>query len=377
MSGPLHQLRVIEFSGLGPGPYCGMLLADLGADVIRIDRPGESALSFAPDRILQRGKRSIIVDLKTDPGLEIALQLVDRADAVIEGLRPGVAERLGFGPDVCLERNPKLVYGRMTGWGQSGPLAATAGHDIDYLGVSGALHPVGSEDKPIPPLNLVADFGGGAMFLAVGILAGVLAARAGGAGQVVDAAMVDGSAHLSTMFHGLLDAGMWTPVRRSNLLDGGAPFYDTYETADGHHVAVGALEPQFYAELIERLGLGEAGLPDRFDRSRWPMLRTKLAEVFRTRTRDEWIERFEGSDACVAPVLSLVEAPHHPHNVAREVFVDVGGVTQPAPAPRFSVTAPDHPSSPCEPGAHTTGILNWLGYEAADVDRLVASGAVS
>ncbi|MGF1666810.1 MAG: CaiB/BaiF CoA transferase family protein [Acidimicrobiia bacterium] len=371
MSGPLNGTTIIEFAGLGPAPYCGMLLADLGADVIRVDRPGGEGLALAPDQVLQRGKRSIVLDLKTADGLDVAGRLCDRADAVIEGFRPGVAERLGLGPEECLARNPNLVYGRMTGWGQDGPLAATAGHDIDYLAVSGALHPIGTEDKPIPPLNLAADFGGGAMFLAVGVLAGILHARAGGGGQVVDAAMVDGAAHLTTVFHGLMAAGMWSTVRRSNLLDGGAPFYDTYETADGHHLAVGALEPQFYSELIDRLGLAEAGLPDRFDRAEWPRLRTRLAQVFRTRTRDQWAEVFEGSDACVAPVMSLAEAPHHPHNRARRVFVEVGGVTQPAPAPRFSTTPTALPAAPTAIGAHSREILLWLGLEDDEVDRLL------
>lgn len=377
MPGPLHGLSVVEFAGLGPGPYCGMLLADLGADVIRIDRPGGGGLASAPDAILQRGKRSIELDLKQAKAVEVALLLCERADAVIEGFRPGVAERLGIGPDVCLGRNPRLVYGRTTGWGQSGPLASTAGHDIDYLAVSGALHPIGTEDKPIPPLNLAADFGGGAMFLAVGLLAGVLSARAGGEGQVVDAAMVDGSAHLTTMFHGMLAAGMWSTVRRANLLDGGAPFYDTYETADGHHVAVGALEPQFYSELIERLGLAEAGLPDRFDRREWPHLRHALALAFRMKTRDEWMEVFDGSDACVAPVMSLAEAPHHPHNVERGVFVEIDGSIQPAPAPRFSVTPCPEPGPPARSGAHTDQILASLGLDDVEVNRLRASGAVS
>jgi alpha-methylacyl-CoA racemase len=371
MSGPLDGVTIVEFAGLGPAPYCGMLLADLGADVIRVDRPGGGGLASAPDQVLQRGKRSIVLDLKSVDGLDVALRLCDRADAMIEGFRPGVAERLGLGPDECLSRNPKLVYGRMTGWGQEGPLSATAGHDIDYLAVSGALHPIGTEDKPIQPLNLAADFGGGAMFLAVGVLAAIIHARAGGGGQVVDTAMVDGAAHLSTMFHGMMAAGMWSTVRRSNLLDGGAPFYDTYETADGHHVAVGALEPHFYSELIERLGLAEEGLPDRFDRAQWPHLRTRIAQVFRTRTRDEWSEVFEGSDACVAPVMSLAEAPHHPHNMARGVFVEVGGIVQPAPAPRFSKTPTGTPSAPARPNDHSQEILAWLGLDGDEVDRLI------
>ncbi len=374
--GPLHGIRVIEFAGIGPGPHCGMLLADLGADVIRVDRP-MAEVNPAVDSVFQRGKRSIVIDLKKPDGVETALRLIETADASIEGLRPGVAERIGIGPEECLLRNPRLVYGRMTGWGQHGPLASTAGHDIDYLAVSGTLDAIGVEGKPIPPLNLGADFGGGSMYLAVGLLAGVIHARQTGEGQVIDAAMVDGAAHLSTMVHGMLAAGAWAPTRRSNLLDGGAPFYDTFETADGRHMAVGALEPQFYSELIERLGLTEAGLPDRFDRERWPELRARMGEVFRTRTRDEWVAVFHGSDACVAPVLSLVEAPHHPHLRARQTFVDIGGVTQPAPAPRFSVTSVETPPPPPDPGAHTDPILREAGFDPEEIDRLMAARVVS
>lgn len=371
--GPLQGIRVIEFAGIGPAPHCGMLLADLGADVIRIDRPRPPQFV---DQVLQRGKRSIVLDLKQPEGVDTALRLVETADAVIEGLRPGVAERIGIGPDVCLNRKPSVVYGRMTGWGQQGPLANTAGHDIGYLAVSGALHAVGTEDKPIPPLNLVADFGGGSLYLAVGLLAALTHARSSGEGQVIDAAMVDGAAHLSTMFHGMLAMGAWSPKRRSNRLDGGAPYYDTYETADGHHVAVGALEPQFYTELVRLLGLREEDLPDRDDRNSWPELRALFSTVFRARTRDEWTAVFEGSDACVAPVMSLVEAPHHPHLVARRTFFDAGGVTQPAPAPRFSRTPTPEPYAPSPPGAHTREILSELGVDQELADRLLEHGAV-
>lgn len=373
--GPLEDISVIELAGIGPGPHCAMLLADLGADVIRIDRP-RRASELPVDVVLQRGKRSIVLDLKQPRGVEIALRLVASADALIEGLRPGVAERIGIGPDVCFERNPRLVYGRMTGWGQTGPLASTAGHDIDYLAISGALHAVGTEEKPVPPLNLVADFGGGSLYLAVGILAGVLHAKQTGEGQVIDAAMVDGAAHLSTMFHGLLAGGAWAPTRRSNLLDGGSPFYDTYETADGHHVAVGALESQFYSELVEKLGLGSSGLPDRWDRPRWSELRARFAMAFREKTRDEWAEVFASSDACVTPVLSFVEAPHHPHISARETFIEIDGVVQPAPAPRFSGSPTGTPSAPASHGQHTEEILTEAGFSVADVDRLRENGVI-
>jgi alpha-methylacyl-CoA racemase len=377
MSAPLSGLRVIEIAGLGPAPYCAMLLADLGADVIRVDRAGAVTGSHdASSRhdLLNRGKRSIGVDLKRPDGVAVVLDLAAGADVFIEGFRPGVVERLGIGPEPCLERNRRLVYGRMTGWGQDGPLAPTAGHDIAYLALSGALHPIGIEEKPIPPLNLCADFGGGGLFLAVGVLAALRHVAETGEGQVVDAAMVDGAAHLTSMFHGMLAAGVWSPRRRANLLDGGAPFYDTYETADGNHVAVGALEPQFYSELLAVLGIDDDH--QQMDRDGWIALRRRMAEVFRTRTRDEWEAAFAGTDACVAPVLSLVEAPHHPHNRARGTFVVVDGVTQPGLAPRFSAAADRTPGRPVAPGADSEAILAELGLSDAAKDRLRASGAV-
>lgn len=380
MSGPLSSLRVIELAGLGPAPFCGMILADLGADVVRIDRSGhvtEWLLSSPAHDVHNRGKRSIVLDLKSSAGLDVALDLVATGDALIEGFRPGVAERLGIGPADCLARNTALVYGRMTGWGQSGPYAGMAGHDIDYIALSGALHAIGPEDRPIPPLNLVGDFGGGGMLLAVGVLAATLAARETGVGQVVDAAMVDGSALLMASHHGLMADGSWSARRSSNLLDGAAPFYTTYETSDGEHVAVGALEPQFYTELLEVLGVDSDLLPAQMDRSGWPVIREAIGARFALRTRDEWEAEFAGRDACVAPVLAMDEAPRHRHNRSRETFVDVGGVTQPAPAPRFSSTPAAVPTAPVSPGSDTDSILTGLGYSPEDIGKLRASRAVA
>ncbi len=334
--GPLKGLRVIEFAGIGPGPFCGMLLADLGADVLTIDRQG--AKPPAPHAISQRGRFRLTLDLKQPTATELCLALIERSEALFEGFRPGVMERLGLGPDPAMQRNPALVYGRMTGWGQYGPCASSAGHDINYIAISGALHAIGISDKPVPPLNLVGDFGGGALYLALGILAGVMHARATGRGQVVDAAMTDGAASLMAMFYGFKAAGQWQDIRRANRLDGGAHFYDTYQCADGKWVAIGAIEPQFYSLLLDKLGLLGRMEFEQLDRSNWQHSRTRLAEVFLTRTRDEWCEVLEGTDACFAPVLTLDEAPTHKHNRARETFVEVDGVTQPSPAPRFSET---------------------------------------
>ncbi|MET7877550.1 CaiB/BaiF CoA-transferase family protein [Micromonospora profundi] len=379
MSGPLAGVRVLELAGIGPGPFAAMLLADLGADVVRVNRPGPGALPAGDPRrdLLNRGKRSVVVDLKHPDGAEVVLGLADRAAILIEGWRPGVAERLGVGPQAALERNPSLVYGRMTGWGQHGPLAHAAGHDIDYIAVAGALHPIGRSDGPPQiPLNLVGDFGGGALYLVVGCLAALHTARGTGQGQVVDAAIVDGTAHLTTMFAGLLADGAWQPERGRNLLDGGAPFYDVYATADGGHMAVGALEPQFYAELLRLLGLADADLPAQHDVTGWPVLRARFAEVFAGRTRDEWTELFDGSDACVAPVLSLAEAQHHPHLVARATFEEHFGVRQPAVAPRLSLTPGSVGGSPPAPGADTATVLTDWGL-GADVPRWLDNGAVS
>ncbi|NBE83421.1 CaiB/BaiF CoA transferase family protein [Micromonospora rubida] len=377
MSGPLAGVRVLELAGIGPGPFAAMLLADLGADVVRVDRPEPGALSVGDPRrdLLNRGKRSVVVDLKHPDGAEVVLGLADRAAIVIEGWRPGVAERLGIGPEAALERNPGLVYGRMTGWGQHGPLAPVAGHDIDYIAVAGALHPIGRPGGPPQiPLNLVGDFGGGALYLVVGCLAALHVARTTGRGQVVDAAIVDGAAHLTTMFAGLLAGGAWQPERGRNLLDGGAPFYDVYPTADGGHLAVGALEPQFYAELLRLLGLADADLPAQHDVAGWPVLRARFAEVFAGRTRDEWTTLFEGTDACVAPVLSLAEAQRHPHLVARATFEEHFGVRQPAVAPRLSQTPGAIGGSPPVPGADTEAVLTEWGL-GAHLRRWLGNGA--
>lgn len=377
MGGPLGGLVVTELAGLGAAPFAGMILSDLGAHVITVDRV-QSGSSPSPSLrdVLRRGRDSIALDLKTSEGVEIVLRSVEASDALIEGFRPGVTERLGIGPADCLARNRRLVYGRMTGWGQEGPMAAMAGHDIDYIALSGALHPVGEKERPVPPLNLVGDFGGGGMLLAVGVLAGVINARETGLGQVVDAAMLDGSALLTASHHGYLADGWWKDARESNLLDGAAPFYTTYRTADGRHVAVGALEPQFFAELLEGLGLAPEDTGPQNDRDGWPEMRRRFAEVFAGRTRDDWVMHFDGTDACVAPVLSLTEAPRHPHNRARNTFVEVGGVVQPAPAPRFGSTPAGAPEMPGGPGEDTDVVLTRLGYSSAEIGTLRDSGVV-
>jgi alpha-methylacyl-CoA racemase len=356
--GPLSGLKIVEFAGIGPGPFCGMLLSDLGADVVRIDRIG--ARGGAPSDITARGRRSVALDLKDTAAVETALQLIDRADAVFEGFRPGVMERLGLGPDVTLKRNPKLVYGRMTGWGQFGPFSQAAGHDINYIALVGALHAIGTGDKPVPPLNLVGDFGGGALYLAFGLLAGVIHARATGQGQVIDCAMTDGAASLMAMFYGMTASGVWTDERRNNMLDGGAPFYDTYECSCGRFIALGSIEPQFYALLLEKAGLIDPAFQAQMNRSEWPTLKAKLAEVIKTKTRDQWCAIMDATDVCFAPVMSLKEAPSHPHNVARKTFVEVAGVVQPAPAPRFSATPGAVQGPPPGIGAHTDDVLaDW------------------
>ncbi|MFH9200715.1 CaiB/BaiF CoA transferase family protein [Streptomyces anulatus] len=359
--GPLTGVRVVELAGIGPGPFAAMLLADLGADVVRVDRPGGAGLGIDPaSDLTNRNKRSVLLDLKSDEGPARVLDLVERADILIEGYRPGVAERLGVGPEACLTRNPKLVYGRMTGWGQDGPLAERAGHDIAYLALTGTLSMIGKPDEPpVVPANLVGDYAGGSLYLVVGVLAALQHARAHGEGQVVDAAIVDGAAHLATMIHGMLAAGSWQDRRGTNLLDGGCPFYGTYATSDGGHMAVGPLEGQFYAEFIGLLGIADA-FPDRWDLARWDELRAAVTERFLTRTRVEWTEVFDGTDACVAPVLSLTEAPHHPHLAARSTFVEHSGLTQPAPAPRFSATPVSVRSGPARPGADTEAVAaDW------------------
>ncbi len=374
--GPLAGVTVIELAGIGPGPFAGMLLSDMGADVIQIDRTSAST-SWIPG-FMARGRRTIGLDLKQPAGVDVLLRLVEQADILIEGFRPGVVERLGIGPDACLGRNPALVYGRMTGWGQEGPLAQTAGHDIDYLAVAGALWPIGRADHvPPPPLNLVADFGGGAMFLLVGVLAALHEARTTGFGQVVDAAMVDGAAMLTTMFHEMRKSGLWDDARGVNLLDGGAPFYCSYETADGGFMAVGALEPQFYAALVEGLGLDPEELPGQMDRDGWPALRQRFAAEFASRTRDEWEQVFAGTDACVSPVLTWAEAPRHPHNKVRNAFYESDGVPMPAPAPRFSRTASDPGPAAAAPGTHTDAVLGDLGLTVEEIESLRSGGVVA
>lgn len=370
----------MEMAGLGPAPFCGMLLSDLGAEVIRVDRVsggGGDLTSSTRFDLHNRGKRSIAVDLKAEAGAEVVLRLVSASAILIEGFRPGVMERLGVGPARCLAANPGLVYGRMTGFGQEGPQSGMAGHDIDYLAMSGVLHAIGPEDRPVPPLNLVGDFGGGGMLLAVGVLAALVRAKATGAGQVVDAAMIDGSALLTTSHHGYLAEGWWRDSRSSNLLDGGAPFYSVYETEDGRHVAVGALEPQFFAALLQGLGLESDEIPAQTDRERWPEMRRVLSDRFAAGTRDHWAEVFAGSDACVAPVLSMAEAADHPHNRSRGTFVEVDGVVQPAPAPRFSETPTGLRSGPVTPGSDTDVVLSDLGYTEDEVGKLRDSGAVA
>ena len=380
MNGPLSGLMIVELAGIGPGPFAGMLLSDMGATVIRVERSqavrgGDPATP--PKDVTNRGRLSIGVDLKNPDGVEVVMRLVDKADGLFEGFRPGVTERLGLGPESCLARNPKLVYGRMTGWGQTGPYAQAAGHDINYISLAGALEPIGRVGQaPVPPLNLVGDFGGGGMFLAFGMVCGILEAHRSGKGQVVDAAMVDGAATLMTMFHAFTAMGAWRPERGTNLLDTGAHFYDVYECADGTYVSLGSIEPQFYAELRRLAGLDDAVWDPQMDRSQWPALKEKLQVVFRTKTRAEWCALMEHSDVCFAPVLSIAEAPKHPHNVARSTFVEVAGVTQPAPAPRFSRTVPVISSPPSHPGQHTTAVLSLAGFDAADIDRLHLSGAV-
>jgi alpha-methylacyl-CoA racemase len=353
-----------------------MVLADLGADVIRVDRQGDNTMSFLPGPehdVHSRGKKSIAVDLKSEGGVEVVLRLVRDSDILIEGYRPGVTERLGLGPGRCLAENPALVYGRMTGWGQEGPYAATAGHDIDYIAVSGVLHAIGRPEAPTVPLNLLGDFGGGGMLLVVGVLAALFAARSGGAGQVVDAAMVDGSALLASSIHGMLDAGLWEDRRESNFLDGGAPFYAIYTTSDARHMAVGALEPQFFSSLVEHL---RVDVPPQLDRDRWPEMREAFRRVFATKTQQEWAEAFAGSDACVFPVRSLIEARLDPHLQSRATFIEVGGVTQPAPAPRFSETPPGPPNPGVERGFDTDEVLAVLGYSPARISKLRGDGVV-
>lgn len=379
--GPLNGFKIIEIAGIGPGPYAAMLLADLGADIVRIDRAGNVVggdPANPPTDLLSRGRRSVGVDLKNPEGVAAVLDLVESADALIEGFRPGVMERLGLGPDVCLERNPKLVYGRMTGWGQTGPYALAAGHDINYIALAGALEPMGrAGEKPTPPINLVGDFGGGGMMLAMGICAGLLETSRSGKGQVIDAAMIDGAASLMTMTWSFKAMGFWNDERGTNLLDTGAHFYDTYETADGRYISIGSIEPQFYAELLRLTGLDGEELPRQMDRSAWPDLTDRFAEIFKQKTRDEWCEIMEHTDVCFAPVLAMDEAPQHPHIAERGTFTEVAGITQPAPAPRFSRTPGSIDRPPPHPGQHSDEALADWGLEPTRIAELRAAGAIA
>ncbi len=379
MAGPLTGVKVLELAGIGPGPFAAMLLADMGADVVRVHRSQSVENGFDPGGIpvMDRNRRSIGVDLKNPAGVETVLRLVESADGIIEGFRPGVTERLGVGPDVCLARNPRLVYGRMTGWGQDGPLAQAAGHDINYIALAGALAHLGRVgQKPTPPINLIGDFGGGGMFLAFGMVCAMLEARTSGSGQVVDAAMVDGAAVLMSFVWGMRAYGAFSETRGTNLLDTGAPHYDTYETSDGKFIALGALEAQFYAEFLEKSGLVSEGLPPVTDQSAWPVLRERFTELFLSRTCAEWCEIFEGSDACFAPVLPMSEVASHPHIAERGTIVEFDGLLQPAPAPRFSRTPGEIRSAAATPGQHTDEVLVEWGIPAAEIAELRAGGAV-
>lgn len=374
--GPLKGLKIIEIEGLGPAPFCGMMLADMGAEVISVTRKSDNA--DRRTQISERGKRSVAINLKSPEGVEAILKLCESADALIEGFRPGVAERLGIGPDDCMARNPKLVYGRMTGWGQTGPLAQVAGHDMNYISLSGAQHAIGrAGEKPVPPLNLVGDFGGGGMFLAFGLMCAIHEAGQSGKGQVVDVSMVEGSAALMHMMYSFKAMGAWEDKRGVNMLDTGAHYYDTYETSDGKYVSIGSIEPQFYALLIELAGLDKEEFAPQNDRAQWPALKEKLAAVMKSKTRDEWCAIMEGTDVCFAPILSMTEAPDHPHNKARNSFLEIDGVVQPAPAPKFSRTEPSVRSSASAAGSDTDEVLAGIGYSAAEISRLREAGALT
>src|SRR5438874_1630713 len=375
--GPLEGFKIIEMAGIGPGPFAAMMLADMGAEVVRVDRLAYRGNADPARDVLNRGRRSVAVDLKHPDGVQAVLRLAERADALLEGFRPGVMERLGLGPDECLARNPRLVYGRMTGWGQDGPLAHAAGHDIDYIAIAGALNNFTRKgDRPVPPLNMVGDFGGGGMLLAFGVVCGLLEAGRSGKGQVVDAAMVDGAAVLMTMIYAFMAMGIWQDDPGTNILDTGAPFYEVYECADGKFLAVGAIETQFYAELLKRTGLENEELPFQLDRPQWPAMKERFAALFKTKTRDEWAAIFEGTDACAAPVLSLSEAHTHPHNRARGTFLEKDGILQPAPAPRFSRTPPEIRRPAPAPGADTDEVLGAWGLDATEIGKLREAGAV-
>ncbi|MFN3216610.1 MAG: CaiB/BaiF CoA transferase family protein [Acidimicrobiales bacterium] len=378
--GPLQGIKVIEIAGIGPGPFAAMALADLGADVIRVDRAG--SVPAAPPEgpsldLLNRGRRSVGVDLKSPEGVATVLRLVETADVLIEGFRPGVAERLGIGPDDCHAVNPRLVYGRMTGWGQDGPYASMAGHDINYIALAGVLGSIGrAGEKPVPPINLIGDFGGGGMLMALGVCAALVETARSGQGQVIDAAMTDGAALLATMVHSFNAMGIWGE-RGTNMLDTGAPFYDVYECSDGQYVSIGSIEPQFYAELMRITGLGDTDLPPQNTRAEWPAMKEKFAAAFATKTRDEWCELMEGTDVCFAPVLSMDEAVAHPHNAQRQTFVEVAGVAQPAPAPRFSRTPGEIAGPPPHAGQHSDDVLRDAGFGDDEIAALRASGAIA
>ncbi|MFQ3315592.1 MAG: alpha-methylacyl-CoA racemase [Candidatus Poriferisodalaceae bacterium] len=380
--GPLEGVKIVELQGIGPGPFCGMMLSDMGAEVIRIDRAGnvaEQNPASAPIDVLARGRSSIGIDLKNPGGVEVVMKIIETADGLIEGFRPGVMERLGLGPEECLERNPKLVYGRMTGWGQEGPYSMAAGHDINYIALAGALEPIGRKgEAPVPPLNLVGDFGGGGMLLAFGMVCGIIESRKSGSGQVVDAAMVDGAATLMAMFHSMRAMGVWNDERGTNLLDTGSHFYDVYECSDGLYISIGSIEPQFYSELMRLTGLTEdEEFQRQMEREAWPNLKERITEVFKSKSRDEWCTIMEGTDVCFAPVLTLEEAPKHPHNVQRDVFTEIEGVTQPNPSPRFSRTTPSIQGPPAHAGKDTNLILKSLGFDASGIQNLREDGAVA
>jgi alpha-methylacyl-CoA racemase len=382
--GPLEGVRIVELAGIGPGPFCAMLLSDMGAEVIRVDRAANVGQDVGREGedprfgLLQRGRRNIAVDLKKPEGGAAALRLIDRADALIEGFRPGVMERLGLAPEICLKRNPKLVYGRMTGWGQSGPIAHTAGHDINYIALSGALHSIGEPGgPPVPPLNLIGDFGGGALYLAMGVLAGIISARSTGRGQVIDCSMVEGSASLMMMMYGALAASAWKEERGSNRTDGGAHFYHVYETKDGEYVTVGSIEPQFYALLLTHAGLAGESVPPQTDKSTWAGMTTRLARIFKQKTRAEWTAIMQQTDICFAPVLRMSEAMRHPHNLHRQSFVEIDGVMQPGPAPRFLGTPTHVQCPPARVGEHTDQILKDWGFSADEIAALHEARAVA
>lgn len=371
--GPINGVQIVEIGGIGPVPFCGQLLSDMGANVIRVERKGEPRDVAPKYDVLLRGRRSIILDLKKPQGIEIVLRLIDKADGLIEGFRPGVMERLGIGPDICLKQNPRLVYGRLTGWGQDGPLAQAAGHDINYIALTGALHAIGPfNQKPVPPLGLVGDNGGGGLFLAFGLMCALFEASSSGQGQVVDMSMVEGVAALMGWYYGAWAAGEWIDQRGMNIGDGGAHFYDTYETADGKWISIGAIEPKFYALLLELIGAEDPEFENQMDASQWPMLNKKFARIFKSKTRHEWCELMEGTDACFAPVLSIEEAMQHPHNIERKTFIKMNGIRQPAPLPRFSRTRPQIQGPTPKPGEDTESVLHELGYTTAEIDALTA-----